>query len=252
MSAAAHDDWDEHWDRYEASARENPAQAYRRRLVFRLLEADGPPGRLLDVGSGQGDLLAEARRRWPSAELAGVELSASGVRAATAKVPGALVVQQDLLADLPPDPALAGWATHATCSEVLEHVEDPVRLLRAASALMAPGATLVITVPGGQMSEFDRHIGHRTHYDPDSLRVVLEGADLRVERILRAGFPFFNAYRRLVIARGAKLIDDVDGSDAGDLPLAARVAMAGFDVAFRANRDDARWGTQMAAVCTVP
>jgi trans-aconitate methyltransferase len=146
---AAVDDWDDHWARYESSARENPAQAYRRRLVFDLLDRGVAPERILDVGSGQGDLLLEARRRWPRAELAGVELSQAGVVAARRKVPAATFEQRDLLAPGAPGPALAGWATHAVCSEVLEHVEEPEVLLAAAAAYVAPGGTIVLTVPGG-------------------------------------------------------------------------------------------------------
>lgn len=251
MSAAEPDDWDDHWDRYDASARENPAQAYRRRLVFDLLERAGRPRRILDIGSGQGDLLAQARDRWPDAELAGVELSRSGIAAAAVKVPGATFVQRDLLEPGPPDTELVGWATHAVCTEVIEHVDQPSELLSAASDLMAPGAVLVITAPGGQMSAFDRHIGHRTHYTRDTLRDVIVEAGLEVEQVTSAGFPFFNLYRRLVIMRGDRLIDDVDSSSGADLPRSARAIMRGFDVAFRTNRADSRWGTQMVAVARV-
>ena len=250
--APAPDDWDDHWDRYEASARENPAQAYRRRVVFRLLEAEGPPRRLLDIGSGQGDLLAEAARRWPGAELAGVELSESGARISRVKVPAATIIQRDLLRPAEPDPSLRGWASHATCSEVLEHVEDPAALLRAASSFMAPECRLVITVPGGPMSEFDRHIGHRTHYTAETARGVIEQAGLRAEREMSAVFPCFKAYQRMVIMRRARLIDDVDGSEDPELPLSARIAMRGFDAAFRLNLDDTRWGTQVVAVARAP
>ena len=247
----ARDNWDDHWDRYEASAQENPAQAYRRRLVFKLLEAAGPPQRLLDVGSGQGDLLAEAHRRWPAAELAGVELSRSGIEAARAKVADATFVQRDLLQAADPDPALARWATHGVCTEVIEHVEDPVGLLVEAARFMAPASMLVITVPGGPMSAFDRHIGHRTHYTVASLRQVIVDAGLHPLRVMGAGYPFFNVYRRLVILRGDRLITDVDSRAGGELPRSARVMMSGFDVAFRVNRDDTRWGTQMVALAGV-
>jgi SAM-dependent methyltransferase len=246
------DDWEDHWDRYEASARENPAQAYRRRVVFGLLDRDGPPARLLDIGSGQGDLLLEAHRRWPTSELAGIELSRSGIEAAAVKVPVATFVQRDLLVPAAPDPALAGWATHAVCTEVLEHVEDPAELLRQASHHLSRGCRLVITVPGGPMSRFDQHIGHRTHYTPGGLRDVVLASGLVPERVMGAGFPFFNLYRRLVILRGAKLIDDVDASDVADLPASARLMMRGFDAAFRLNLDDTRWGTQIVAVAVVP
>ena len=44
--------------------------------------------RYLDIGCGQGDLAAEVARRWPVAEVAGLELSAKGAELASGKVPG--------------------------------------------------------------------------------------------------------------------------------------------------------------------
>ena len=77
---------------------------------------------------------------------------------------------RDLLRDPAPDAEWAGWATHAVCSEVLEHVDEPVVLLRNARSWLAPGCRLVVTVPGGPMSAFDRHIGHRRHFSPGGSR----------------------------------------------------------------------------------
>ncbi len=72
---ADRDDWDAHWDQYEIAAEYNPAQWYRRRLALRLLERAGVPERLLDIGSGQGDFLVDAAKRWPQAALVGLEAS---------------------------------------------------------------------------------------------------------------------------------------------------------------------------------
>ncbi|HET6509512.1 MAG TPA: class I SAM-dependent methyltransferase [Baekduia sp.] len=247
---AHHDDWDRHWDDYAAAAERNPAQRYRRRVALDLLEAEGAPLRLLDVGSGLGDFLAVAARRWPSAALLGLEPSAVGVRRAQAKVPAARFVCGDLTAgaDVPGD--LERWATHAVCSEVLEHVDDDVALLAAATRLMAPGCRLVVTVPGGRMSAFDRHIGHRRHYTPRSLAATLRAAGYAVETTTGAGFPFFNLYRRLVIARGAALVDDVR-TGAGEPTGLARVAMAGFGPLFRLNAPSSPWGVQIVGVARV-
>ena len=57
------------------------------------------PHRVLDIGSGQGDLLAAMRPHWPTAELAGIELSAEGVRRSQVKVPDARFVQLDLMTE---------------------------------------------------------------------------------------------------------------------------------------------------------
>lgn len=245
--AERHDDWDRHWDDYAAAAERNPAQRYRRRVALALLEADGSPRRLLDVGSGLGDLLEAAARRWPSAELLGLEPSAVGVRRAQAKVPGARFVCGDVTAHAEVPPALERWATHAVCSEVLEHVDDDVALLATAMRLMAPGCRLVVTVPGGPMSAFDRHIGHRRHYTPRSLARTLRAAGYEVETTTGAGFPFFNLYRRLVIARGEALVEDVR-TGAGEPTGPARLVMAGFGPLFRLNLPTSPWGAQIVGV----
>jgi trans-aconitate methyltransferase len=111
-------------------------------------------------------MLLAARRRWPAAELAGVEVSERGIAEARAKVPDATFESRDLVEPGDPPPGLAGWASHAVCCEVLEHVDDPVAMLVHATAYLAPRSMLAVTVPGGPMSAFDRHIGHRRHYTP--------------------------------------------------------------------------------------
>jgi hypothetical protein len=116
---------------------------------------------------------------------------------------------------------------------------------------MAPGCRLVVTVPGGPRSAFDKHIGHRRHYTPDALRDLLQRAGFAVERATGAGFPFFNLYRLTVVARGDKLISDVAGGTA-EVTGTARVAMRTFDVLFRANLPATRFGWQIAGVATTP
>jgi SAM-dependent methyltransferase len=245
------DDWDQHWDDYAAAAEANPAQRYRRRLALKLLEATGTPQRLLDVGSGLGDFLATASARWPRAELLGLEPSAVGVARSRGKVPGARFVAGDIMADAAVPADLEKWATHAVCSEVLEHVDDDVALLAASTRLMSPGCRLVVTVPGGRMSAFDHHIGHRRHYTPRSLALALVGAGYEVEMTTGAGFPFFNLYRRVVIARGDRLVEDVrtgGGAPGG----AAKVAFGAFGALFRLNAPSSPWGDQIVGVARTP
>lgn len=246
------DDWDRHWDDYAGAAERNPAQAYRRRLALKLLERRGAPRRLLDIGSGQGDLLVAARRRWPAAALAGVEISGRGVEVARRKLADGEFHLADLTVDGAAPSGRAAWATHAVCSEVLEHVDDPVAVLRNARGWLAPGCRVVVTVPGGPMSAFDRHIGHRRHFSAHDLRAVLTDAGYHTVWATGAGFPFFNLYRGVVIARGTKLVDDV--AEEGDAPasLLARVAMGAFDPLFRLNLPRSALGWQTVAVAVAP
>jgi trans-aconitate methyltransferase len=246
-----HDDWDAHWDDYAPAARLSPAQIYRRGLTLRLLERRGTPRRLVDFGSGTGELLDDASRRWPDAALLGLELSASGVEYAKATVPRAKFLQANLEEESEGAPRYNGWATHAACSEVLEHVDDPIMLLRNARWFLAGGARLVVTVPGGTISAFDRHIGHRRHYTPELLEQTFSEAGLATALVARAGFPFFNFYRWVVIKRGEKIVDDVLAA-AGSLSLPARLAMLAFTPLLMVSLPRSPWGKQIVGIAYEP
>lgn len=109
-----------------------------------------PPGggrRLLDVGCGSGEFLQRMRTRgW---EVVGVEpdpVAASRARSATLDVrDGSLV-----------DAAFQGDDFDAiVLSHVIEHVHDPVALLRECGRVLRPGGVLVVMTPNLES------IGHR-------------------------------------------------------------------------------------------
>lgn len=243
------DDWDRHWLDFSGAAELSPATRYRRRLALRLLgigrgmHRQGASMRMLEIGSGAGQFAAEFLVRAPRAQFLGLELSRTGVDIASRRVPAARFLQRDLLAPAAPDDGLDFRATHALCSDVLEHLDDPGLLLRHAAAYMAPGCQLVATVPGGWYSAFYSHIGHRRHYTPAQLSAVLESAGFAVRRTYAAGFPFFNLYRMLVTLRGPQLI-----AEAARAPsLLMRKSGAIFDALFRLNLMHP-WGWQTVAV----
>lgn len=245
-SLRSSDDWDRHWSNYNAATEKNPAQAFRRRLVLRLLGRSGPPEKVVDIGSGQGDLAVELGKRYPNAEVLGLEYSRSGVEIGRTKAPSASFLQRDLLAEVDVPEGYRGWATHAVCCEVMEQVDDPVLLLRNARSFLGPGCRLIVTVPGGPMSAFDRQIGHRRHFSPRLLASVLSEAGFEVDHCFGAGFPFFNLNRLTVVARGHRLADDLR-SDAGG-SRAARVAMAAFDGLLHTTLMSGPWGWQMVGL----
>jgi 2-polyprenyl-3-methyl-5-hydroxy-6-metoxy-1,4-benzoquinol methylase len=245
-------DWNDHWSTFGAAAALNPAQAYRRKIVFGLLSLGraAAPVRLLDLGSGSGDFALEALRVRPDAELVGLDLAASGVQMASTKVPQATFFQQDFTQPIAIAARYAGWATHAVCTEVLEHLDDPKSMLRNVRPLLAPGCRLVVTVPSGPMSAFDRHIGHRRHFTRALLDRTLRDAGFEPVELLGAGFPFFNLYRLAVIARGKRLIDDGAGGEPRTLPASARAAIHAFSWLFRLNLSGTGLGWQLAAVAS--
>lgn len=241
-ATSSQDDWDRHWQDFGASAEKGPGPKYRRRLVFRMLGIDPADTgmRMLEIGSGTGEFAEEFHRRFPRCEYLGLELSRTGVEIASRRVRQARFEQRDLLQ---PSKTQSDFrATHAVCSEVLEHVDDPGVLLRNSTSYMATGCRLVVTVPGGPMSAFYRHIGHRRHYSPEELRDLVREAGFQNVQVWGAGFPFFNVFRLLSTLQGEKLIEAASNPPSA-LMLAA---MWTFDLLFRMNL--MRWGWQTLAV----
>jgi len=249
QTRASQDDWDAHWEHYAQSAAENPAQWMRHEIIARLLCEDAGKGamQLFDLGSGQGDLVQKLEPLLPGARFVGAELSERGVAISKRKVPPATFLVADIFAPPASLNEFMNWATHAVCSEVLEHVDDPVAFLKRARDYLAPGARLIVTVPGGPMSAFDRHIGHRQHFDRLKIRSMLEQAGYSVERTYLAGFPFFNLYRLLIVGRGGRLVQDAQTGPTGAPSGMARFAMKVFRVLFHANLLDSPFGWQVVA-----
>jgi SAM-dependent methyltransferase len=244
------DDWEKHWTAYSAISARNPAQLYRQKLIFDLLglaHTEGPV-RVLDFGSGSGELAREILRASPDAEVVGLDFSEAGVELAQRKVPRARFVHEDFTKPNAAPSPYERWATHAVCSEVLEHLDDPVAMLKNARSLLGQGARLVVTVPAGPMSAFDKHIGHRRHFSALLLETTLRDAGFDVVEIRGAGFPFFNLYRLAVILRGTALIGDASQADSGRLPRGVRAAIRAFSLLFKLNISKSRLGWQLAAL----
>lgn len=250
-SAKADINWNQYWGEYDAAAQKNPAQRMRHEFISHLLQErceNSTSIHLLDIGSGQGDMLAQIREKIPHAKLAGFELSRSGVEISKRKVPDAVLLVADLFHPNPQMEPYHSWATHATCCEVLEHLDDPIAFLKSSARYLSTGAEMVITVPSGPMSLFDKHIGHRQHFSKDSLSHVIQASGFEVSRVYRIGFPFFNLYRLTVIARGANLIEDVRTGSNGSPGKFALSVMTAYRLLFRFNLKDSPWGWQLAVL----
>jgi SAM-dependent methyltransferase len=248
LSTGTSDDWEAHWLQYASSANFNPAQAFRRDLIWELIWRGAPQAsRILDIGSGQGDLAADLQARLPGAEILGVELSATGVEMARRKAPSARFLQYNLLQTTEPLREHRRWAQVAVCSEVLEHLDEPAALLRNSRVFLAAGCLLIVTVPGGPISAFDRHIGHRQHYTPEALSLLLSQAGFEVEFAAGAGFPFFNLYRLAVLARGASLVDRAKVQVVDSLSRTEELVLSSFRRLLRWHRARGKRGWQIIA-----
>jgi hypothetical protein len=74
---------------------------------------------------------------------------------------------------------------------VLEHVEDPVGLLRDVQPALEVGAPVVSFVPAFPfaMSDFDRRIGHFRRYTKETMAAQLSAAGLTIETLRYVNMP---------------------------------------------------------------
>jgi len=246
------DDWDRHWSAFGDAVAGNPATVYRSRLILKLLGKVDSDSVVLEIGCGQGEFTLLLAETYPQADVRGIDISTEGVVRATelarAQRLSVSFAQRDLLKEVRLGDDDRGRATLAVCSEVLEHVDRPEVLLRNAVDYLAPGCRVVVTVPGGPRSAFDRHIGHRRHFTAKRLRRLLEDNGFEDVTIRRAGFPFFDLYKLLVIVRGKRLISDVEQSTSPLGEGTSGGALRFFNRAFRYNLDSSPFGWQLLAV----
>lgn len=100
--------------------------------------------RLLDVGCGEGYALAFFRQQGWS--IKGIDFSTAGVESKNPACVDALVAG-DLFALLETEVKAGETYDVVWLQNVLEHVLDPLALLRSLQNLVAPGGLAVVTVP---------------------------------------------------------------------------------------------------------
>jgi 2-polyprenyl-3-methyl-5-hydroxy-6-metoxy-1,4-benzoquinol methylase len=252
-----YDDWDRHWSCLNEAAELNPAQHYRHRLlqliVRRELMAHPQARTVMDFGSGQGDLIRLIAPIVGDRRLVGLELSRVGVGIASAKTPRATFHQVDLVANAPEYRELHGQGGLCICSEVIEHLDDPRAFLRNARRYMAPGGVLIVTVPSGPMNAFEKSIGHRRHFTAGTISQLMADAGLRVLRVDRAGFPFFNLYKIAGYLMGDRIRADAEkNSVRGGSPAIMKLVLKAFDVLFKLNLKNTPFGWQLVAAAQNP
>jgi 2-polyprenyl-3-methyl-5-hydroxy-6-metoxy-1,4-benzoquinol methylase len=143
-----------------------------------------PPGRMLEAGCASGSFLHYmAHRGW---EVEGVEPSKAAAQ--NARHMGYKVFEGSI--ELKPDTAdlfdlIVGWM-------VLEHLHEPVVVLRKFQAWLKPGGWLVLSVPDAGGMEFglfknkwyDLHLpNHLYHFTAQTIRLILRKTGWNVQKI---------------------------------------------------------------------
>jgi SAM-dependent methyltransferase len=144
----------------------------RRNVIERVIADLRLPARarILDAGCGSGRNMVELARH---GTVAGVELSDTSVDIARARGAGEVVAGSVL--EMPFDGESFDLSV---CLDVIEHLEDDLGALRELRRVLAPGGSLLVTVPAYQWlwSGHDEVNHHHRRYTRRSLQRVAEQA----------------------------------------------------------------------------
>lgn len=188
-------------DRWYEIARLDHFWIARRFEVLRGL-ADGlirQAGAIAEVGCGQG-LLQRQMEDFYQVEVTGFDLNAAALERTASRV--SPVCCYDLLEQAS---EYAGRFDLMLLFDVLEHIHDEARFLRALEFHLAPGGRILINVPAFQWlwSRYDQAVGHQRRYTAHSLRQVAQRNGLVIARSSYWGLPLVPllVLRKLWLAR---------------------------------------------------
>lgn len=150
----------------------------KRELATELLARHAPPGgRLVEGGVG-------ACRNLGLFQKLGYEVTGFDVMPESVSLGTAHGVQDVRLHDLgTPWPVEEQSLRAVVLLDVLEHVPDPIRVLRHARAALSDEGAIIVTVPAYQFlfSDWDRALGHYRRYTAELLRRQAQEAGLTVK-----------------------------------------------------------------------
>jgi SAM-dependent methyltransferase len=141
------------------------------------------PLRILDAGCGSGRNMVELARR---GTVTGVELSETSACLAQAREAGPVI--QGSVTEMPFEPDSFDLVV---CLDVIEHLEDDLAALRELRRVVAPGGSLLVTVPAYEWlwSGHDVINHHRRRYTRRSLLAVAERVGWKCTRT-----TYFNSF----------------------------------------------------------
>jgi hypothetical protein len=139
----------------------------------------------------------------------------------------------------------ATGATVVVCCEVLEHLSDPEKALRALADALPDGADLIFSVP--LYGRLEAVWGHCTVYDVARLRSMCEAAGLYVHHVE----PLANTWNYVVASRGPEPSARVREAASRSWPTAPAMLARAYDFQ-TVERSQIRSGRWVARTdCTI-
>jgi len=191
--------WAEGWRSARRTAPGASARTRRRLFLSCFRSVYRPGARVLDVGCGDGSLLAAVAARHPDVgALLGVDIAEAALELARDAVPQAELLRCD--------PQTAALPVDEPCDivlscEVLEHIDDCGAVVARMRDALRPGGSLVISVPHSMThwGPHDEGVHHVHRFERDEMADLLTDAGLRVVRLFTWGSVLYALYYRMLL-----------------------------------------------------
>jgi trans-aconitate methyltransferase len=178
--------WDTKWDQMKVYG---PYARHLRRIIFAMVQSLQFET-VLDVGCGQGSLLADLHNIFPRISLYGTDFSPTSIIKARQRLSHGEFLVMDLT-----QIALNRKFDLVVCTDVLEHIEDDITAL-SNLARMTNSYVLIATIQGRMRSHEPEAWGHVRNYAYGELAQKMQQVGLRIVRSVEWGFPFFSPLYR--------------------------------------------------------
>lgn len=179
-----------------------PAPRYllRRCRILRQLR-DARPGKVLEIGAGAGMLLQELAARGFSCTAVEASAEARKLIGAISECTGRKVEVYERGAH-----DWQGQFPLVMAFEVLEHIEDDAAAMMQWASWLAPGGTLLLSVPAHprQWNAADVWAGHYRRYRKQDLKRLIADAGLELEHLECFGYPLGNVTERIQARQAAR------------------------------------------------
>jgi len=149
-----------------------------------------------DVGCGDGDAVMFCAKR--GAHVIAVDIDPDAIARLEPRLANSgFVNYAAYVSDSNPLPIDDATATVVICSEVLEHVEDPEKVLSEIFRIGRPGARYLLTVPDPLQEIMQKHVAPESYFQsPNHIRIIerqqfvdmVQNAGLLVEEKAYYGF----------------------------------------------------------------
>jgi SAM-dependent methyltransferase len=179
-------------------------------LAGQVVRPLNPGYRVLEVGCGAGYVLRALRDACSEGTVIGMDLFEDGLRHARARLPETALVRGDVL-----HPPFSQRFELVGLFDVLEHMEDDLRVLGSARDLLAEDGVLMLTVPAGAglWSYADVVAKHARRYEAADLDAKLRLVGLDVEYLspfMASLYPVLWVGRRVASFRDRRAAGDPD------------------------------------------